>query len=75
MLFMLMSGLLTPLDSMPQWAQWLTVAFPPRWFVGIMRAVYLKGTTLAELAPDFLALGVVATFFSIVAIVTYRKQK
>ena len=40
-----------------------------------MRAVYLKGTTLAELAPDFLALGVVATFFSIVAIVTYRKQK
>lgn len=75
MLFMLMSGLLTPLDSMPQWAQWLTVAFPPRWFVGIMRAVYLKGTTLAELAPDFLALAVVATFFCIVAIVTYRKQK
>lgn len=75
MLFMLMSGLLTPLGSMPPWAQWITVAFPPRWFVGIMRAVYLKGTTFAELIPDFLVLTALATFMCTLAIVTYRKQK
>lgn len=75
MLFMLMSGLLTPLGSMPEWAQWITVAFPPRWFVGIMRSVYLKGTTLPELAPDFLALTAIAFFMCTLAIVTYRKQK
>ncbi|MBQ7062483.1 MAG: ABC transporter permease [Bacteroidales bacterium] len=75
MIFMLMSGMLTPLESMPQWAQWITVVFPPRWFVGIMRAVYLKGTTLAELAPDFLALVALAVAFCSIAMLTYRKQK
>ncbi len=74
MSFMLMSGLLTPLGSMPKWAQYLTVAFPPRWFVGIMRAVYLKGTTLPELATDFLALTVLALFMNILATLTYKKQ-
>lgn len=75
MIFMLMSGMLTPLESMPQWAQWITVAFPPRWFVGIMRAVYLKGTTLAELAPNFLALLLLAIAFCSIAMLTYRKQR
>ena len=75
MIFMLMSGMLTPLESMPQWAQWITVVFPPRWFVGIMRAVYLKGTTLAELAPAFLALAALAVAFCSIAMLTYRKQK
>lgn len=75
MLFMLMSGLLTPLNSMPEWAQWLTVAFPPRWFVGIMRAVYLKGTLLSELRTDFLALGILAAVTCTLAMLTYRKQQ
>ena len=74
MLFMLMSGLLTPLGSMPQWAQWLTTVFPPRWFVSIMRAVYLKGTTLAELATDFMALSGIAIAFCTLAALTYKKQ-
>ena len=74
MLFMLMSGLLTPLGSMPQWAQYLTIAFPPRWFIGIMRAVYLKGTTLPELATDFLALTALAIFMNTLATLTYKKQ-
>ena len=33
MIFMLMSGVLTPVDSMPVWAQKLTVVLPPRYFV------------------------------------------
>ena len=75
MLFMLMSGLLTPLGSMPNWAQWITVIFPPRWFVGIMRAVYLKGTTWMELGVDFSMLSLLAILFSLLAAVTYKKQR
>lgn len=75
MIFMLMSGMLTPLESMPQWAQWITVVFPPRWFVGIMRAVYLKGTILAELWVDFAALTALAVVFCLLAAKTYHKQK
>ena len=74
MLFMLMSGLLTPIESMPEWAQKLTFVLPPRYFVGILRAVYLKGTTLAELRIDFIALGISAFLFNSLAAVTYKKQ-
>lgn len=74
MLFMLMSGLLTPLSSMPQWAQWLTVMFPPRWFVQIMRAVYLRGTTIVELSSAYWALTALAMSFGVLAAVSYRKQ-
>lgn len=74
MIFMLMSGLLTPIDSMPDWAQKITVVLPPRYFVEILRSVYLKGTTLAELWIDYAALGIFALFFNILAAVTYKKQ-
>ena len=41
MIFQLMSGLFTPIGSMPPWAQAITYAIPPRYFIEIMRAVYL----------------------------------
>ena len=47
--FQLMSGLFTPIASMPRWAQCITYAIPPRYFIEIMRSVYLKGATLADL--------------------------
>ena len=74
MIFMLMSGLLTPIDSMPDWAQKFTVILPPHYFVEILRSVYLKGTALAELWSNFAALGVFALIFNILAAITYKKQ-
>ena len=74
MIFMLMSGLLTPIDSMPAWARKITVVLPPRYFVEILRSVYLKGATLAELWNNYLALGIFATLFNTLAAVTYKKQ-
>lgn len=75
MIFMLMSGLLTPIDSMPEWAQQITFALPPRYFVEILRSVYLKGTTVAELWRCYVALGLFALLFNGLAAVTYRKQR
>lgn len=74
MIFILMSGLLTPIDSMPDWAQKITLILPPRYFIDILRSVYLKGTTLAELWHNFVALGIFALIFSILAATTYKKQ-
>lgn len=74
MLFVLMSGLVTPVESMPGWAQWITRFLPPRYFVGIMRAVYLKGTTFAELWGDYAVLAVSASVFGLLAALTYRKR-
>ncbi len=74
MIFMLMSGLLTPLDSMPQWAQNFTIILPPRYFVEILRSVYLKGSTILELWTNFTALGTFAIIFNTLAAITYKKQ-
>lgn len=74
MVFQLMSGLFTPISSMPQWAQWVTYAIPPRYFIEIMRAIYLRGTPMTELLPQFAALGAFALLFCTAAAVTYRKQ-
>ena len=74
MTFMLMSGLLTPIDSMPVWAQRFTLILPPRYFVEILRSVYLKGTTIAELWTNYAALGIFAIIFNTLAALTYKKQ-
>ena len=74
MIFIQMSGLLTPIDSMPEWAQKITIILPPRYFVDILRSVYLKGATLAELWRNFAALGIFAVIFNALAAITYKKQ-
>ena len=72
--FMLLSGLLTPISSMPKWAQYVTVILPPRYFIDIMRAVYLKGSGFMDLWHNFLALGIFAIIFNLLAAKTYKKQ-
>ena len=75
MIFMLMSGILTPFRSMPRWAQLVTVVFPPRYFNDILRAVYLKGATFLDLGTDFIFLGLLAAIFSMIAALSYKKQE
>ena len=74
MIFILMSGLLTPVESMPAWAQRITWFLPPRYFLGIMRAVYLKGASDADLRPDYAALALFAALFNLWAALSYRKR-
>lgn len=73
-IFQLMGGLFTPIGSMPHWAQTITYAIPPRYFNEIMRAVYLKGATVAELWQPYLCLSVFAATTCMLAAITYKKQ-
>ena len=52
----LLSGFLFPVRSMPEVFRWLTVINPLRHFLEIVRGVFLKGASLAELAQPLLAL-------------------
>lgn len=74
MIFQLMSGLFTPIDSMPAWAQCVTCVIPPRYFIEIMRSIYLKGASVAELAPQYLALACFAIALFSLASISYKKQ-
>ncbi len=73
-LFMLMSGLFTPIRSMPDWAQKIATFLPPRYFIEVLRDVYLKGSGIRQLYPQFLYLAGFATFFCSWAVISYRKR-
>ena len=74
MIFQLMGGLFTPISSMPGWAQAITYAVPPRYFIEIVRDIYLKGSTVADLTVPYLTLTAIAAALSLLAALTYKKQ-
>lgn len=71
--FILMSGLFTPVESMPDWAQKLDYANPLYYFVKIMRSIILKGSNFADIFNEFAALSVFAVSMFGLAIFRYRK--
>ena len=73
-IFILMSGLLTPIRSMPVWAQWLSLLDPMRHIIEALRLIYVKGSTFTELLSQFYILIGFATFTSTWAIASYRKN-
>lgn len=74
MIFVLMSGLYTPIESMPDWARYIANCNPPMYFVRVIRAVFIKGSSFTDLLPDFLKIIGFAIFFNGLAIFNYRKR-
>ena len=74
MIYLLMSGLLTPIDSMPRWMQLASEVNPVRHFVAIARAVLVKGAGASEVATPLSVLTVYAAVTMTVAIRQYRKR-
>ena len=63
MIYNLMSGLFTPIDSMPHWVQWLAEFNPVRHFMAISRAVLVKGAGLSDVARP---LGILVLYATVV---------
>jgi ABC-2 type transport system permease protein len=74
LIFLLMSGLFTPVDSMPDWAQRVAMANPVMHFVRIMRAVLMRGAGLETVGPPIAGLGVAGVFVLGLAVLRYRKS-
>ena len=74
LILILMSGLFTPIHSMPEWAQWITCINPLRYFVEMMRTIYLRGGGFAELLPQLGAVLVFALVFNLWAVKSYKKS-
>jgi len=73
-IYLLMSGLFTPIDSMAPWVQKVTMINPVRHFVTISRAILMKGAGPAEIAQPFLILLGTAAVVLVVAVGQYRKR-
>ncbi len=72
-IFILMSGLFTPIDSMPIWAQKLTLLNPIRYFVEMIRMVMLKGAGLKEIQLHLVVISAYAIVVNTLAVLSYRK--
>lgn len=74
MIFVLLSGLYTSIDSMPGWARDIAAWNPPTYFVRIIRATYIKGSAFSDQLHDYLHLCGFAVLFNALAIWNYRKR-
>jgi ABC-2 type transport system permease protein len=56
--FMMLSGFTFPIRNMPLGVQWFTYLNPMRYFMEIVRGIFLRGSGISVLWPDMAALGV-----------------
>ncbi|MDE3051549.1 MAG: ABC transporter permease [Nitrospirota bacterium] len=68
------SGFGTPISSMPEVMQWLTYLDPLRYFLDVLRGVYLKGVGLEVLWPQFVALGALGIAMLSVSVFRFHKS-
>jgi ABC-2 type transport system permease protein len=74
MIYLLMSGLFTPIDSMPKWVQLASELNPVRHFVTISRAILVKGAGFMEIVQPLGILAVYAVVILTLAVRQYDKQ-
>ena len=70
----LLSGLLFPISSMPKAIQVVSYLLPGRYFIEVIRSLFLKGSGIEILYAQGLALLIFATAFSLLATKKFRKK-
>jgi ABC-2 type transport system permease protein len=73
MIFMLMSGFFTSVDSMPGWARQISNLTPVTHFISVVRPIVLKGSGLSQTKMELLYLVGFAVLLNSLAILNYRK--
>ncbi len=72
-IFILMSGIFTPYESMPMWAQDFNLINPVAYLMRINRMVMLKGSTMLDISRELYSLLLIAVIFTTLAVRRYRK--
>lgn len=70
----LLSGFMFPISNMPEPAQWLTYLNPLRYFLVIIRDIFLKGSGWDILWPQFAALAVLGTALLTMSTLRFKKR-
>ena len=72
--FFMLSGFVFPIANMPEVVQWLTYLNPLRFFLVIIREIFLKGVGLDILWPQYLALTIMGIIVFSGAIIRFKKR-
>ncbi|MGH7463757.1 MAG: ABC transporter permease, partial [Longimicrobiales bacterium] len=70
----LLSGMIFPIASLPEWLKAVTVVVPARWFIVIARGIMLKGVGMQYLWEELLILGVMLSVLTAIAIRSFRPR-
>jgi ABC-2 type transport system permease protein len=73
LIFILMGGIFTPVESMPGWAQWINRLNPVYYFMRVLRMVILKGSGFQDMVTEMISMLVLGICFVTLAIRRYRK--
>jgi ABC-2 type transport system permease protein len=72
--FILLSGLFTPLDSMPTWAKTLNLINPIAHFIVILKSIILKGSSLFELRNYLIGISLFALTVNSITVIFYKNR-
>jgi ABC-2 type transport system permease protein len=72
--FLLLSGFFLPVENMPQWVQKVTLGNPVRWFMHVLREMFLKGSGFTELWREGLAMLAIGFAVFGLALVKFNRQ-
>jgi len=72
--FFMLSGFVFPISNMPEVVQWLTYLNPLRYFLVVLRVIFLKGVGMDVLWPQYLALTILGTIVFAGAIRRFKKR-
>ena len=70
----ILSGFVFPIASMPEWIQVITYGVPLRYFLEIVRGIYLRGVGMEILWPQAAALLGIGLFFIVTAVFRFKKR-
>jgi len=70
----LLSGFIFPIATMPAWAQWISTIIPQRYFLEIVRGVYLKGSGIQYLWPQVTALCVLSGLLFLAGALSFHRR-
>jgi ABC-2 type transport system permease protein len=73
MIFNLLSGLYTPIESMPKWAQTIDLFNPLRYAIEVMRMIVLKGSGFSDISHQLFVIFLFAIGLNVWAVLNYRK--
>ncbi|TSA35638.1 MAG: ABC transporter permease [Porphyromonadaceae bacterium] len=74
LVFILMSGIFTPVESMPDWAHYVNIINPLSYFMRVIRMILLKGSDFGDVWKEFLSMGIFGVVMITLSVRSYRKR-
>ncbi|MDR0206986.1 MAG: ABC transporter permease [Bacteroidales bacterium] len=72
--FVLLSGLFTPIEGMPQWAVYINYLNPMSYYMEVIKLIVLKGSGIEEIKMQISVLSGMAVIINVAALISYRES-